>query len=319
MSEALRWPRRIVSGAAKVFTTAAAATMAAAAFGIISARKFGIRYETVPLLAPGSKPFRILHVADMHLVADDRGKIAFVQQLAQLKPDLVVNTGDNPGGVDAIEDVVEALHPLFDVPGVFVPGSNDFYGPKPANPLRYLQAPTTIESADEWRDVIDVGAMFEVFTRRDTWFLVGNRTHTLKAREDLTIGFAGTHDAHMQADAWPGFDRIASPVDLQVAVTHAPYRRVLNAAIADGADLVFAGHTHGGQIALPHYGALVTNCDLPTGLASSLFSWRAGGNHGLVNVSAGIGTSPTVPLRTFCPPEAVVIDLVATAQGAPGS
>src|SRR5699024_12244913 len=96
-----------------------------------------------------------------------------------------------------------------------------------------------------------------------------------------------------------------------MACTHAPYRRVLDAAIADGADLVFAGHTHGGQVALPHYGAIVTNCDLPTGLAAALFDWRAGGNSGPVNVAGGTSTSPTMPRRAFCPREALAVDPVA--------
>lgn len=304
------WPRRIVSGAATLLTATTLVGAAATAFGIISARRFGIRYESVPLLPVGHQPLRILHIGDMHLVAGDRGKIEFVQQLAELQPDLVINTGDNPGGTDAVDDVVEALTPLFDVPGVFVPGSNDFYGPRPANPLRYLRAPSALEGDNAILQPIDVGAMFEAFTANGQWQRLGNRSLTMTLG-DSVIQCAGTHDAHMQADAWPGFESEGPNPQLKLAVTHAPYRRVLDAAIADGADLVLAGHTHGGQVALPRYGAIVANCDLPTGLASSLFQWRAQGNTGLVNVTAGIGTSPKVPLRTFCPPEAVVIDLVA--------
>src|SRR5699024_4750905 len=125
---------------------------------------------------------------------------------------------------------------------------------------------------------------------------------------------AGTHDAHMQTDDWPGFPSAQEQPLLKIAVTHAPYRRVLDAAVADGADLVFAGHTHGGQVALPAYGAIVSNCELPTGVASGSSPWRTAGRTALVNVTAGIGASPAVPLRTFCPPEAVVIDLVPADQ-----
>ena len=311
MSETSGWPRRIASGAATLFTTTILAGSAAIAFGAISARRFGIRYETMSLLPAGHAPLRIVHLGDMHLVAHDRQKIEFVRGLAALEPDLVINTGDNPGGIDAVDSVLEALEPLLHIPGIFVPGSNDFYGPRPMNPLRYLRAPSAMDSAEELRETIDVATMFRTFTETGNWHRVGNETHALQIREDLKINFSGTHDAHMQADAWPGFDHTDPPAQLNIAVTHAPYRRVLDTAIADGADCVFAGHTHGGQIALPRYGAIVSNCDLPTGLASSLFPWRAGGRTGLVNVTAGIGTSPTVPLRTFCPPEVVVVDLVA--------
>ena len=309
------WPRKIFSGAAKVFAAGALTGVAATTFGLISARQFSVRYETLPVLPSGHQPLRILHLGDMHLVAGDRGKKEFVRSLVGLEPDLVINTGDNPGGLDAIDDVTEALAPLLDIPGVFVPGSNDYYGPRSANPLRYLRAPTTLGTSDEQHKTIDVRTMFSNFTKRGQWHYLGNRSLRLTIRDDVTFDFAGTHDAHMHADAWPGFvtdvRETVHPAVLKIAVTHAPYRRVLDAAIADGADIVFAGHTHGGQVALPAYGAIVSNCDVPTGLASGLFPWRAAGQSGLVNITAGVGTSPTVPLRTFCRPEAVVVDLVA--------
>lgn len=311
MPETSGWPRRIASGAAKLFAAATLAGTAATAFGVISARQFGVRYESLPLLPAGHAPLRILQVSDMHLVAGDQGKIDFIQGLAGLEPDLVINTGDNPGGTNAVDDVIKALTPLLEIPGVFVPGSNDFYGPRPANPLRYFRAPSEFHEDPEILQPINVGTMFGAFTESGKWHRVGNKSLTLTVRQDVTINFAGTHDAHMQADAWPGFADADPTAQLHIAITHAPYRRVLDAAIADGADLVFAGHTHGGQVALPRYGAIVSNCDLPTGLAASLFRWRSHGKTGLVNVTAGVGTSPKVPLRTFCPPEAVVIDLVA--------
>jgi predicted MPP superfamily phosphohydrolase len=52
---------------------------------------------------------------------------------------------------------------------------------------------------------------------------------------------------------WPG--AAAPDVALTVGVTHAPYQRVLDAMTADGAGLVIAGHTHGGQLCLPGWGA----------------------------------------------------------------
>jgi len=309
------WPRRILSGAAKLFTLGTVTAVSATVFGVVSARQFGIRYETVPLLSEGQAPLRILHIGDMHLVAGDRTKINFVRSLAATQPDLVVNIGDNPGGVDAIDDVLHALEPLFEFPGVFVPGSNDFFGPRNANPLRYLRAPSTTTHLDELRNAVDTRKLFDGITARGTWHRVDNRSLSLQVSDGVDIHLAGTHDAHMQADDWPGFPNAqdTNPI-LKIAVTHAPYRRVLDAAVADGADLVLAGHTHGGQVALPSYGAIVSNCDLPPGLASGSFPWRSAGRTGLIHVTAGIGASPTVPLRTFCPPEAVVIDLVPADQ-----
>lgn len=313
MVETPRWPRRILSGAAAVFTAGSVTAGLATAFGAYSARQFGLRYETLPLLTPGQQPLRLLHISDIHLVAGDQAKIRFVQELAELAPDVIVNTGDNPGAVDAVEDVLEALAPLLQVPGIFVLGSNDFYAPRTGNPLRYLRAPTTRDGydAEDNQHNIDFRRLVAGLSRTGQWQSAGNQARTLSIREDVRFNVAGTHDAHLRADRWPGFLPLATPTTYNIAVTHAPYRRVLDAAVADGAAIVFAGHTHGGQVALPGYGAIVSNCDLPTGLASGLFAWRSAGRRALVNVSAGIGVSPTVPLRTFCRPEAVVLDLIA--------
>lgn len=323
MSDTVTWPHRMLSGAAKVFTAGALTGAAATAFGLISARQFSIRTLEIPILPPGHQPLRILHIGDMHVVTGDRRKIEFVRSLADLKPDLVINTGDNPGGANAIDDVVAALEPLLEIPGVIVPGSNDLYGPRAANPLRYLRAPSNLDDSESQQERIDTRALFDRLLAPGGWHLIANRALNMSIRDDLLLRFAGTHDAHMHADVWPGFHPAAVAADalatnaaeLRVAVTHAPYRRVLDAAVADGADLVFAGHTHGGQVALPAYGAIVSNCDLPTGLASGLFPWRAAGRTGLVHVTAGIGASPTVPLRTFCTPEVSLMELMAAQPG----
>ena len=112
-----------------------------------------------------------------------------------------------------------------------------------------------------------------------------------------------------------------------MGLPHAPYQRVLDAMVADGARLVLAGHTHGGQLALPLWGALVTNCDLDTRRAKGLSRWwpgagysGAGGCRAVVtgprdaawlHVSAGLGTSPYAPVRFACRPEATLLTLVA--------
>lgn len=73
-----------------------------------------------------------------------------------------------------------------------------------------------------------------------------------------------------------------------------------------------AGHTHGGQLCLPFYGALVTNCDLDRSRAKGASSWGA---ETALHVSAGIGTSPFAPLRFCCRPEATLLTLVAAPTG----
>ncbi|WP_298636041.1 metallophosphoesterase [uncultured Mobiluncus sp.] len=111
---------------------------------------------------------------------------------------------------------------------------------------------------------------------------------------------------------------------VRLGLSHAPYARVLNQFLSDGTDLVFCGHTHGGQVCLPGGHALVTNCDLDPQFASGLFEWQADTCPAIdsetgepdrasmsVCVSPGLGTSPFTPWRVFCPPAAYIVELVA--------
>jgi len=139
-----------------------------------------------------------------------------------------------------------------------------------------------------------------------------NHARAIITIKGSTIEARGTDDAHLNRDE---YSRVAGPAedcDLAIGVTHAPYRRVLDAMNRDDLDLIFAGHTHGGQVRLPWPGgskALTTNCDLPT--------WRARGvtvqkGEAWLNVSAGMGTSPFARIRVASPPEVSLITLEAS-------
>ncbi len=88
---------------------------------------------------------RLLHLSDLHLVPGQRKKQAWVSSLRVLRPDAVIVTGDFMSHVDAVPHVLDTLDPLFDVPGAFVLGSNDYYAPRPLNPARYLAGPSQLE------------------------------------------------------------------------------------------------------------------------------------------------------------------------------
>lgn len=103
---------------------------------------------------------------------------------------------------------------------------------------------------------------------------------------------------------------------LSLGLTHSPYLRVLDDMSNDGVHLTFAGHTHGGQLCLPGYGALVTNCDLDRSRASGLSRYPGSLDDPLdagdmfLHVSAGLGTSPYTPVRLACRPEATLLRLI---------
>ena len=125
---------------------------------------------------------------------------------------------------------------------------------------------------------------------------------------NVNITVAGVDDPHINRDR---YDTIAGgPLpgsDLAIALTHAPEPRVLSNFSADGYDLAFAGHTHGGQVCWPNGTAIVTNCGIDRERAHGLHRFE----HLWLNVSAGLGTSPYAPFRLFCPPEATLLELTA--------
>jgi predicted MPP superfamily phosphohydrolase len=273
------------------------------AYAMWEAKQYRLRRVTVPTLAPGAEPLRVLHISDLHLTPSQQGKAAWVRRLAALRPDFVVNTGDNLAHPDAVETALSALDPLLDTPGVFVNGSNDYYGPVWKNPARYLLPDS---GGRVFGDPLPWNDLCEGFTRRG-WSDLNNRSADVKVRSQQILA-VGTDDAHLDLDDYSELSVPDTAEDvLRLGVTHAPYRRVLDAMSHDQLDIIFAGHTHGGQLCIPGVGALVTNCDLPVSQAKGL---HRRDDNGWLHVSAGLGTSPTAPVRFACPPEATLLTLV---------
>lgn len=290
----------------------AAALAGAACFGygvLVEPRAFRVRRVRVPVLPAGAPPVRVLHVSDFHLTRSQQAKRAFLSALAGLEPDVVVNTGDNLAEPDALEPLLEDLGRLLEAPGVFVFGSNDYTAPAPTNPLKYVGGSTARAGVHEDRVKLPTESLQAAFTDAG-WADVNGHRASVEVR-GLTLEFRGTDDAHHGLD---DYSLVAGPsapgADLAIGVTHAPYRRVLDAMTADGVPLILAGHTHGGQVCVPGWGALTTNCDLPPAQAKGLSVHHGpDGRTASLHVSAGIGSSPYAPYRFACPPEVTVLTL----------
>jgi predicted MPP superfamily phosphohydrolase len=271
-------------------------------------RAFVLRHAVVPVLPVTAAPLRVLHLSDLHLVPRQHRKREWVAALADLEPDLVVVTGDNLAAQDAVPAVLETYAGLLQRPGVFVLGSNDYWAPKPRNWSKYLLGPSEATAGDE-AVPLPTADLVRGFTDAGWVDLDNARTRLTVAGLDLE--FVGVDDPHLGYDR---YDDVAGPaasdVALTIGVSHAPYRRTLDALTADGAGLLIAGHTHGGQLCVPGFGALVTNCDLPRQQASGLSRWSAAGRDAWLHVSAGLGTSPYAPIRFACRPEATLLELV---------
>ena len=196
-----RRPALAALGAA-VLTGSAAIAWAS----LIERNLFTLRHHELPVLAPGSSPVRVLHLSDLHLVPGQDRKVGWVRDLARLEPDLVVNTGDNLAHLQAVPTALSAMAPLLERPGVFVLGSNDYFGPHLKNPALYLtrhhrkglgrgpELPT--------QDLIDgfTSAGWRDLTHRRERLEVAGRAFEL----------LGVDDPHLERDR---YDLVAGPAD----------------------------------------------------------------------------------------------------------
>ena len=259
------------------------------------------RIDILPADAPPS--ITVLHLSDLHFVRDERRKATFLAGLPQ--PDLVVVTGDFLAEPEAVETAVAAVRPVRGrLASWFVLGSNDLYAPRPLNPLLYLVArsrrprrrarrgrsPELVAqlTADGWQDLDNARALTDL--------------------GGMPMELAGLHDAHIDRADFRVLPR-NEPERFGVAVMHSPDSAP--EAAACGYDLLFAGHTHGGQVRLPLIGALVTNSALPPRLASGLIrmadAWLC--------LSPGLGTSKYAPFRFWCRPTAIWLELGSGSYG----
>jgi hypothetical protein len=278
-----------------------AATLAYAS--LIERNMFTLRRFDVPALEPDAEPLRVLHVSDLHLMPGQRRKQQWVAELAGLDPDLVLLTGDNIAHPDSLSGLARAYRPLFGYPGAFVFGSNDYRGPVFKNPLGYFNPDREYVQGVH----LPVEEMRALLTGAG-WADLNNARTAIKAG-GRRIELVGVDDPHVDRDDYASVAGQTDPTaDLAIGLTHSPEPRILDEMAVDGFRLLLAGHTHGGQVCLPGFGALVTNCGLDRRMAKGLHRWP--GTASYLHVSAGIGTHPTAPVRFACPPEASLLTLV---------
>lgn len=219
------------------------------------------------------KSFRIIQISDLH----SGRRAGLEEQLPALikaeHPDLIVFTGDLLNRLDALPRAQKMFLRLATIAPVYaIPGNADDKLLADGNP--YIEA-----NVHYLRN-----AVAEVSTR-GTWVRV--------------LGTVTEHTAAMkllQNLPEDGFT---------ILLHHCP--QLLPVAIESRTvDLFLSGHTHGGQVALPWFGAIIGTGGTPGLYGSGLY--RQGQLYAHVNV--GLGTSSVFPIRLFIRPEVTVIDIV---------
>ena len=156
---------------------------------------YQLREATLPVLPPGAAPIRVLHFSDLHLTPARHQEVADIKSWINLKPDLVISTGDFLAHQEAVPVALHALDELLALPGLFVFGSNDYYAPKFKNPLNYLKkdhGPRILGNELPTKDLADG------LTRRGWKNL--NHARALITIKGSTIEARGTDDAHLNRD-----------------------------------------------------------------------------------------------------------------------
>jgi hypothetical protein len=224
--------------------------------------------------SPGSpRRLRVAVVSDLHTTGYGLVERSVVAALQKGAPDVIAITGDvvDEGRLEAARPVLDALAKLAPRLGIWVVGGN----------------------WEQWRppreDVHAFYASLGIHTLED-------RHEPLGGPEDGGYFIVGVDWEGSARTAFRGIPR-GAPV---LALVHGPGVFPELSALARAGDhrlVVAAGHTHGGQVRLPFFGALW----LPPG-SGAYVDGAYGDTTASLYVSRGVGTS-LLPIRFFCRPE----------------
>ena len=221
---------------------------------------------------------RLVQVSDLHLHRQwEKGLQLLLDELAADPPDLVLLTGD------LVEDKRDH---------------------RPAMPLvkRFLQGLSSRRGVYSILGNHDNFRLGAEMAGLGVHLLDGKREVVTVAGAELElIGLPGLQRFHLPADFCSRFAP-KQPGRPRIVLGHFPDHLTRTHALE--ADVYLAGHTHGGQICGPGGWAIMRHDSMHRRYCKGVHRY---GNTWLV-VSRGMGFSK-IPVRMFCPPEAIEISL----------
>ncbi|MBN1954450.1 MAG: metallophosphoesterase family protein [Anaerolineae bacterium] len=236
------------------------------------------------------RPLRILHVSDVHFEGWTPRERELLARARELAPDLILMTGDylNLSSVhdpDAQQEVRALLADLAAIAPTYAITGSPPVDRSEVVPAIFDGLPITW-LMDEWVDRTVAGHRLR---------LVGLRSSQKRQRDVPRL-------LHLLADG--------ETEDFTILLYHSP--DLMPEAVACGVDLYLAGHTHGGQLSLPFFGALVTSSEFGKRYESGLY--REGDT--VLYVSRGLGMEGlgAPRARFFAPPELILFTLTAAAD-----
>lgn len=254
-----------------------------------------INRHSIKISKPLPRPLKILHLSDIHFAGPDRGLTSFFDRLAQETYDLIVMSGDIfdcEKGILRAKENLSKLKSKFGIHAVL--GNHDYFDYrfwdifKPG--IRGRGYPKIAQPVEQFMECLKrVGV--KVFRNEHLEIPFENTTLALHGLDDPTTGQADIEKAMR------GYD----PEHINILLTH-----TIDAFFYIGEneiDLSFSGHSHGGQIRFPWFGALITHTDFGPKYSQGIHPLKGA----VCSVSRGVSASRFFSLRLLCPPEAIVL------------
>jgi predicted MPP superfamily phosphohydrolase len=236
--------------------------------------------------ATTTPPIRLLHLSDFHVERLTRREAHLLELVKQARPDLIVITGDylnlsyvgEPTARAEVRKVLEKLHAPY---GVYATLGSPPVDPRQTTPSLLDGLPIRL-----LRDEVAV-LNFE-----------DGRTLSL-------LGMDCEHDLESDASAFQKLIKLAPPDSTRVLLYHSP--ELMPLAQQYPVDLYLCGHTHGGQVRLPFYGAILTSSALGKQYEMGPYVEQ----DTMLYISRGIGLEGlSAPrMRLLCPPEIILFNL----------
>ena len=262
--------------------------------GIFVAEVQGMVFEpyrlgvsSVPIPAPAflpGRPLRIVHLSDLHLERLTRREQEMLAQVTALQPDLIVLTGDYVN-VDYRSDPLTWQ--------------------QARSVLSQLHAPLGVYAVTGTPGVDTPAAVQAIFSGLEIVLLQDQVFHLELEDQDLYIIGVSNLGRERDAAALQSLSAQIPPDAYSLLLYHTP--DLIETASAAGVDLYLAGHTHGGQIRLPFYGALVTLSAY--GKQYEMGQYQLGATTLYISRGLGMEGLGLPRARFLCPPEIVLLEL----------
>ncbi len=269
--------------------------------GWIEPRWIHLNSHPIQIKKKIKQPLRILHLSDIHFEAHDHGLFRFFNRLSCETPDFIFITGDIIDHNGGIEHAGRNLKKLKSKYGIFaVLGNHDYYD---------YQMEDVINGnlpfgKKEPRKKNDLGKLIQMLS--DLGIRVLRNDFQDVVVEGDVIRIHGVDDPTTgKAD----FDKVGANLQdehLQILLTHSV--DAIQHLDSGKIDLLFSGHSHGGQVRLPWLGALITHTRLGRPYAEGIRRYQ----NTLCCISRGVYVGRAFRFRFLCPPEALMLDITGS-------